>query len=44
MKRRIVRFLHGLVTFVEVTGIVLAMLYAGFSLWDNNQVYNQVEQ
>ena len=43
MKRRIVRFLHGLVTFVEVAGIVIAMLYAGFSLWDNNLVYNQVE-
>ncbi len=43
MRRKIIRFCHGLLTAVELLLMIAALVYAGYSLWDNRQVYDQVE-
>ena len=43
MRRKIIRFCHGLLTAAELLLLIAALLYAGYSLWDNRQVYDQVE-
>ncbi len=43
MRRKIIRFLHGLLTAAELLLLFAAILYATYSLWDNRQVYDQVE-
>ncbi len=43
MAIKLLRFLHGLVTAVEAVILAAVLLYAGFALWDNAKVYNQVE-
>ena len=40
---RVIRFLNGLITFVVVIVLVVSAAYAGYSLWDNQQVYDAVE-
>lgn len=42
MYRDILRLLNGLVTCVEVVVLAACALYAVFSLWDNQQVYDSV--
>ncbi len=43
MRRNIIRFLHRLLTGIELLLLFAALLYASYSLWDNHQVYTQVE-
>lgn len=43
MARKLIRFGNGLITFVEIAAILAAMLYSGYALWDNHQVYTEVE-
>ena len=43
MAGRAIRFLNGLITFAEIAMLLAAMLYSGYALWDNRQVYDQVE-
>ena len=43
MLRRALRMAHGLLSFLERAALILVMLYAAFCLWDNQLVYNQVE-
>ena len=43
MRRKIIRFCHGLLTAAELLLLFAALLYASYSLWDNRQVYDQVE-
>lgn len=40
--RFILRLLNGVITCIEVIAIVVVVLYAGYSLWDNQQVYDSV--
>ena len=43
MARKCIRFVSGLLTFIEVLLLVVAVAYSLFSLWDNRQIYDQVE-
>ena len=43
MRRKIIRFLHRLLTAAELLLLFAAILYATYSLWDNRLVYDQVE-
>ena len=43
MTRFILRFLNGLITFAVVVVLGLSTIYAVYSLWDNQQVYDAVE-
>ena len=40
---RVIRFLNGLITFLVIVVLVVSVAYAGYSLWDNQQVYDAVE-
>ena len=40
---RVIRFLNGLITFMVVIVLAVSAAYAGYSLWDNQQVYDAVE-
>ena len=42
MYRDILRLLNAIVTIVEVVVLLACALYAGFALWDNQQVYTSV--
>lgn len=43
MARKWIRFANGLLTLLEVLLIFAALLYSAYSLWDNRQIYDQVE-
>ena len=43
MTRFILRFCNGLITFLVVVSLVVCTAYAGYALWDNQQVYDAVE-
>ena len=43
MVKRLIRWANRLLTLVEVLLIFAAVAYAAFSLWDNRQIYEQVE-
>lgn len=43
MGRKILRLLNGLITFVVTVGLLAASAYAGYALWDNQQVYDTAE-
>ncbi len=40
---RVIRFLNGLITFAVIVVLTVSAAYAGYSLWDNQQVYDAVE-
>ena len=40
---RVIRFLNGLITFAVVIVLIVSAVYAGYALWDNQQVYDAVE-
>lgn len=42
MYRDILRLLNAIITCIEVVVIIAVVLYAGYSLWDNQQVYESV--
>ena len=42
MYRDVLRLLNGVITAVEVLVLSVVLLYAGYSLWDNQQVYTSV--
>ena len=41
--RKLLQFLNGLVTVVVTLALLTAGAYAGYALWDNQQVYNAAE-
>ena len=43
MFRLLLRFLHGIISFAVATSLVTAGAYAGYALWDNQQVYSAAE-
>ena len=43
MGRKLLHLLNGLITCAVVAALVLAGAYAGYALWDNQQVYNAAE-
>ena len=43
MGKRLIRWANRLLTLLEVLLIFAAVAYAAFSLWDNRQIYEQVE-
>ena len=43
MTKWFLRFANGLITFAVVLALATAMLYAGYALWDNRQVYAAAE-
>ena len=43
MIRKLIRAANGLLTGLEVLGLVLVGAYAGYALWDNHQVYQEAE-
>lgn len=43
MSKRFLRFGNGLFSFVTALALVMAMLYAGYALWDNGQIYAAAE-
>ena len=43
MGRKLLHLLNGLLTCAVVVALVIAGAYAGYSLWDNQQVYNAAE-
>ena len=43
MAGKLLRFLNGALTFVVVLALVVSGTYAGYSLWDNQQVYDATE-
>lgn len=43
MTRSILRFCNGLITFLVAAVLILCAAYAGYALWDNQQVYDAVE-
>lgn len=42
MYRDFLRLLNGLITCIEVLALIVIALYAGYALWDNQQVYDAV--
>lgn len=42
MYRDILRLLNGVITVIEVLALIAVVLYAGYALWDNQQVYDSV--
>ena len=43
MARRILRVLNGLLSFAVAAALVVTILYAGFALWDNEQILTRAE-
>lgn len=43
MTRSVIRFCNGLITFLVTVVLIVCTAYAGYALWDNQQVYNAVE-
>ena len=43
MFRLLLRFLNGIISFAVATSLVTAGAYAGYALWDNQQVYSAAE-
>ena len=43
MGRKLLHLLNGLITCAVVAALVIAGAYAGYALWDNQQVYNAAE-
>ena len=43
MARKLLRFLDGLITGLVVVALVISGAYAGYALWDNQQVYDTAE-
>ena len=43
MGRKLLHLLNGLVTFVVTVSLVVAGAYAGYALWDNQQIYDAAE-
>ena len=43
MGRKLLHLLNGLITCAVVAALVLAGAYAGYALWDNQQVYDAAE-
>lgn len=42
MYRDALKLLNGILTVIEALVLIVCMLYAGYALWDNQQVYNSV--
>lgn len=42
MYRNALRWMNGFITFVEALVIVAVVLFAGYALWDNQQIYDSV--
>ncbi len=43
MFRKIIRLINGLVTAAVACALLVCALYAGYALWDNQQIYNAAE-
>ena len=43
MGRKLLHLLNGLITCAVVAALVIAGAYAGYALWDNQQVYDAAE-
>lgn len=43
MSKRFLRFGNGLFSFVTALAVVMALLYSGYALWDNGQIYAAAE-
>ena len=43
MTRSVLRFCNGLITFLVTVVLIVCTAYAGYALWDNQQVYDAVE-
>lgn len=43
MGRKVLRLLNGLITFVVTVCLLAAGAYAGYALWDNQQIYDTAE-
>ncbi len=43
MSKWFLRFANGLISFAVILALAVSMLYAGFALWDNHQVYAAAE-
>lgn len=43
MGRKLLHLLNGLITCAVIAALVIAGAYAGYALWDNQQVYNAAE-
>ena len=43
MGRKLLHLLNGLITFVVTVSLVVAGAYAGYALWDNQQIYDAAE-
>ena len=43
MGRKLLHLLNGLITFTVVMMLIIGGAYSGYSLWDNQQVYDAAE-